>query len=187
MSKKLSTQFEDNRLSILKTASELFCNHGVHATSISDIAKTVKLSKGTVSYYYPSKDHLIYEVTEFHLSEVTDSLFVWIDEVLPGMPLNEALERLYALVFNTTDKCRLHICLLADAILGNAVIRKLLSDRMAKWRTMAEAGLLKIGCASYRPVTDALFVSLDSVILRRAMGSENIREKDICAHIAEYV
>ena len=187
MSKKLSTQFEDSRLMILKTASELFCNHGVHATSISDIAKAVKLSKGTVSYYYPSKDHLIYEVTEFHLSEVTDSLFSWMDEVLPGMPLAEAIERLFSLAFNTTDKCRLHICLLADAILGNAVIRKLLVDRMAKWRTMAEAGLLKIGCSQYRNVADAIFVSLDSMILRRAMGSEEIREKDICAHIANNV
>lgn len=187
MSKKLSTQFEDNRLSILKTASELFCNHGVHATSISDIAKTVKLSKGTVSYYYPSKDHLIYEVTEFHLSEVTDSLFLWIDEVSPGMPLPDAMERLFSLVFSTTDKCRLHICLLADAILGNETIRKMLSDRQSKWRTMTEAGLLKIGCASSRSVTDAFFVSLDSVILRRAMGSTDIREREICAHIAENV
>ncbi len=186
MSKKLSTQFEDNRLSILKTASELFCNHGVHATSISDIAKTVKLSKGTVSYYYPSKDHLIYEVTEFHLSEVTDSLFSWIDEVSPGMALNDALGRLFSLVFNTTDKCRLHICLLSDAILGNEAIRKMLGDRMSKWRTMAEAGLLKIGCTSYRLVTDAFFVSLDSVILRRAMGSD-ISEREICTHIADNV
>ena len=109
------------------------------------------------------------------------------DEVLPGMPLAEAIERLFSLAFNTTDKCRLHICLLADAILGSAVIRKLLVDRMAKWRTMAEAGLLKIGCSQYLNVADAIFVSLDSVILRRAMGSEEICEKDICAHIANYV
>ena len=71
--------------------------------------------------------------------------------------------------------------------LGNEVIRKLLSDRMVKWRTMAEAGLLKAGCAHYRHVTDAIFVSLDSVILRRAMGSGDVRERDICAHIANNV
>ncbi len=184
MSKKLSTQFEDNRLTILNTAAQLFCNHGVHATSISDIAKTVKLSKGTVSYYYPSKDHLIYEVTEFHLSEVTDSLFAWIDDITPGMALDAALERLFSLVFNSADSCRLHICLLADAILGNAVIRKLLHDRMAKWRTMAEAGLLKVGCTNYRKVADAIFVALDSVILHRALGTDDVREKDICTHIS---
>jgi AcrR family transcriptional regulator len=187
MSKKLSTKFEDNRLSILQTASELFCHQGVHATSISDIAKTVKLSKGTVSYYYPSKDHLIYEVTDFHLSEVTDSLFVWIDEISPGMSLTDALEQLFSLVFCTAQKCRLHICLLSDAILGNEVIRKLLNVSMAKWRTMAEAGLLKIGCEHYRSVADAIFVSLDSVILRRAMGANDIQEKQICAHIASKV
>jgi TetR/AcrR family acrAB operon transcriptional repressor len=184
MSKKLSTHFEDNRLSILSTAAGLFCHQGVHATSISDIAKTVKLSKGTVSYYYPSKDHLIYEVTEFHLSEVTDQLFAWIDGVSPGMPLESALERFFSLVFNTAEKCRLHICLLSDAILGNEVVRKLLGVSVAKWRTMAEAGLLKIGCTDYQSAADALFVSLDSVILRRAMGAGEVREKDICVHIA---
>ncbi len=187
MSKKLSTHFEDNRLSILQTASSLFCNQGVHATSISDIAKALKLSKGTVSYYYPSKDHLIFEVTEFHLSEVTDSLFSWIDGITPGMPLDEALRRFFELVFSTTDKCRLHVCLLADSILGNEVIKKLLSDRLAKWRMMAEAGLLKAGCTNYRSVTDAIFVSLDSVILRRAMSISDIHEEDICAHIANHV
>jgi TetR/AcrR family acrAB operon transcriptional repressor len=187
MSKKLSTQFEDNRLSILKTAAELFSRQGVHAASISDIAKTVKLSKGTVSYYYPSKDHLIYEVTDFHLSEVTDSFFEWINEISPDMPLENVLARFFAHAFSTEEKCRLHICLLSDAILGNEVIRRLLNTSLSKWRTMAEAGLLKISCAHYRAVTDALFVALDSVILRRAMGMNDLKEEDICGHIAGHV
>jgi len=184
MSKKLSTQFENNRLIILRTASELFCHQGVHATSISDIAKTVKLSKGTVSYYYPSKDYLIYEVTEFHLSEVTDNLFIWIEKVNPGMSLSDALQQFFSLVFNTEDKCRLHICLLSDAILGNEVIQKLLNTSISKWRTMVEAGLLKIGCEYYRTITDAIFVSLDSIILRRAMSKDDIHENQISSYIA---
>ncbi len=187
MSKKLSTHFENNRLSILRTSSALFCKQGVHATSISDIAKTVKLSKGTVSYYFPSKDHLIYEVTDFHLSEVTDALFSWVEAVSSDMPLADALELLFATVFDTPDKCRLHICLISDAILGNEVIRKLVADRMAKWRTMAQAGLVKLGCDNPRSVCDAVFISLDSVILKRALGGMDIREQDICAHIAQFV
>lgn len=187
MPKKLSTQFEDNRLSILKAASELFCRQGVHAASISDIAKSVKLSKGTVSYYYPSKDHLIYEVTDFHLSEVTDSLFAWINEVSPGMPVKEVLESFFVHAFSTEEKCRLHICLLSDAILGNEAIRRLLTDSLSKWRTMAEAGLLKSGCGRFGAVADALFVALDSVILRRAMGDADLKIGEICTHIADHV
>lgn len=187
MSKKLATHFENNRLSILRTSSELFCNHGVHATSISDIAKTVKLSKGTVSYYFPSKDHLIYEVTEFHLSEVTDAFFKWIEAITPGNSLTDALELLFSSVFDSVNKCRLHICLLSDGIQGNDVILKLVVDRMAKWHTMAEAGFVKIGCANSRHVCDAVFVFLDSVIFKRAMGNVDIHEKDICSRIAQVV
>jgi len=187
MSGNLSTRFENNRLIILKAASRLFCRQGVHAASISDIAKTVKLSKGTVSYYYPSKDLLIYEVTEFHLSEVTDSLYAWINEVSPNEPLPEVLESFFAHAFSTEEKCRLHICLLSDAIPDNDAIRRLLSESISKWRTIAEAGLLKNGCAHYSTVADALFVALDSVIIRRAMGDNNIRISDICIHIAERI
>jgi len=187
MSRKLSTQFEDNRLVILRAASELFCRQGIHGASISDIAKTVKLSKGTVSYYYPSKDHLIYEVTDFHLSKVTDSLLKWMGAVSPGMPTKEVLESFFAHMFSTEEKCRLHICLLSEAILGNEATRRLLADSLSKWRAMAEAGLLKSGSVHYGPVTDALFVALDSVILRRAMGDADLKIGGICAHIADHV
>ena len=187
MSKKQSTKLEDNRLAILRAASELFGRQGVHAASISDIAKRVKLSKGTVSYYYSSKDHLVYEVTDFHLSEVTNSLFKWVNEVSPGMPVKEVLESFFVHAFSTEEKCRLHICLLSDSILGNEAIRRLLTDILSKWRTMTEAGLLKSGCGCYSAVADALFVALDSVILRRAMGDADLRIGEICTHIADHV
>ena len=187
MAKKPSTQFEGNRLAILRAASELFCRQGVHAASISEIARTVKLSKGTVSYYYPSKDHLIYEVTDFHLSEVTNSLFAWMGAVSPGMPIRQVLESFFAHAFSTEEKCRLHICLLSDAMLGNEAIRRLLTFSLSKWRAMAEAGLQKSGCAHYGAVADALFVALESVILRRAMGDADLKIGETCAHIAEHV
>ena len=187
MSKKLSSHFENNRHSILQAASVLFCSHGVHATSISDIAKSVKLSKGTVSYYFPSKDHLIFEVTEYHLSEITDGIFIWIEQVSADMALKEVLSLLLASVFHTADQCRLHVCLISDAIMGNEVVRNQFVSRMTKWRTMVEAGLVKVGCARVKTVTEALFVSLDSIIINRALNAADIRIEEISEHIASYV
>ena len=81
MSKKLSKQFENNRQNIIATASKLFCDKGINVTSFSDLSRAVKLSKGTIYYYYPSKDHLILEVTEDHLSQVTDGIIAWIENI----------------------------------------------------------------------------------------------------------
>jgi AcrR family transcriptional regulator len=187
MSKKLSTQFESNREMILKTTSEMFCSKGISATSISDIAKAVKLSKGTVSYYFPSKEHLIYEATDHHLSVVTNSILDWIETTTPGMSVSDALFRLVSCIFDTVNKCRLHICLIYDAIMGHEVIDKMIKDEASKWHTMVSAGLVKAGHIEPKKITEAFFMALDNVILRRAMDVSKIYEHEICEHIAKYI
>jgi len=187
MSKKLSTQFESNREMILTTTSEMFCSKGISATSISDIAKAVKLSKGTVSYYFPSKEHLVYEATDHHLSDVTNSILDWIEATSPGMPLKDALFSLVSSIFDTVDKCRLHICLIYDAIMGHEAIDKMIKEEASKWHTMVTAGLVKTGLKDASKITDAFFMALDAFILRRSMGVPKIYEHEICEHIAKYI
>ena len=47
-------EFESVRAAILETATRLFTEKGIHETSLADIAKEARLSKGTLYYYYPS-------------------------------------------------------------------------------------------------------------------------------------
>ena len=186
MSKKLSTQFENNRQSILETTSKLFCDKGINATSFTDLSKAVKLSKGTIYYYYPSKDHLIYEVTEFHLKQVTDSIFAWIETIDENTSLMDALLHLVQTIFDTVDKCRLHISLINYAIMGNDIVKNSIKETAAKWLTMVEVGLVKTGCEQPKKITTAFFIMLDSIIIKRVLGIMNIKEKDICTHISQY-
>lgn len=179
MSKKLSTQFENNRQSILSTTSKLFCDKGINATSFTDISKAVKLSKGTIYYYYPSKDHLIYEVTEYHVDEVTDCIFAWIDTIDENTPVIESVTLLMQSVFDTVDKCRLHICLISYAIMGNDLIKNLIKEKTAKWSTMVEVGLVKTGHENPKQLTEAVFTSLDSIILKRVMDKTDLIDHDI--------
>lgn len=187
MSKKLSTQFENNRQSILKTTAKLFCDKGIKATSFADISKAVKLSKGTIYYYYPSKDHLIYEVTDYHLNGVTDSIFAWIEKINEKSSLPEALNLLIKSLFNTQDICRLHICLINYSIMGNDIIKNLINEKTLKWYTMVEVGLVKIAYPNPKQICKAVFTSFDSIILRRVMGNMNIKESDICDYISKIV
>ena len=187
MSKKLSAQFENNRQNIRKITTALFISKGIAATSIADIAKEAKLSKGTVSYYYPSKEHLVFEATEYHLADVTDSLLGWIEKTEQGVSLENALLSLFGSVFNTAEKCRMHICLAYEAIMGNEAISRMMADKRAGWQTMVEAGLLKAGYGDTRLVTNAVFLCLDTIILRRALGTLDIDESAICKHIATFV
>jgi AcrR family transcriptional regulator len=63
MSPKSKEQFEEIRtqtvLVIKETALELFAENGFHNTSISQIAKAAKISKGLMYNYFESKDELL--------------------------------------------------------------------------------------------------------------------------------
>jgi AcrR family transcriptional regulator len=165
-------QFENNRQLILETSSRLFTQKGIMNTSFTDISKECKLSKGTIYYYYPSKDHLIYEVTEFHFKQATDAIFSWISGVDADCPAREALKLLVESIFDTDDKCKLHVCLLNEAIMGNDVLKKRFAEKYGEWKTMIEVGFLKTGesSASVKRLSNAVFLILDGVIFLRVAG-----------------
>ncbi|MBD2209310.1 TetR/AcrR family transcriptional regulator [Calothrix sp. FACHB-156] len=58
---------------ILKAAMELFFSKGYHATSIDDVAKTAKISKGLLYHYFKGKEDLIAALVDIRLQ---DLLFV---------------------------------------------------------------------------------------------------------------
>lgn len=181
MAKNLKTQFENNRQLILETSSKLFTQKGIMNTSFSDISKECKLSKGTIYYYYPSKDHLIYEVTEFHFKQATDAIFAWISEVESGFPPEEALKKLLASILDTEDKCKLHVCLLNEANMGNDALKKRFSEKYGEWKTMIEVGFLKTGepSASVKRWTGAVFLILNGIVFLRVAGNMPVDLEDV--------
>ena len=185
MSKKLSGQPENNRLSILQITSRLFCVQGVNGTSFTDISKAMGLSKGTISYYYPSKDHLIYDVAEYHLNQISEGIFAWLQTNVDLLALKGTLLSLLSSVFHSEDQCRLHICLVNYAIMGNQMFKNLIREKITQWQTMVEVGLAKTGHP--RQITAAVFTVLDSIILKRVLGITDINEQDYCDHIAKNV
>lgn len=87
--------FPSVRDAILYTASSLFTQKGVHGTSLGDIAAEAKLSKGTLYYYYSTKDELIVTITDDCLCHMADILFSWVDGLNREEALRPALIRLF--------------------------------------------------------------------------------------------
>jgi len=55
---------EERRAEILAAAKKVFARKGYHATTIAEIAKTAKLSYGSIYWYFDSKDALFHELME---------------------------------------------------------------------------------------------------------------------------
>lgn len=53
---------------ILETGAKLFAEKGYHATRMQDIADVLDLQKGSLYYYFPSKEALLFTMLETELS-----------------------------------------------------------------------------------------------------------------------
>ena len=50
---------DERKTQILAAAAELFSRNGIHASSMTEIALSAKLSKAAVYHYYDSKDAMV--------------------------------------------------------------------------------------------------------------------------------
>lgn len=67
----------DNRSRIIDAATELFIKQGAQDTSLSDIARSLSISKGTLYYYYSSKADLLFDVSESYMTRISNRLLEW--------------------------------------------------------------------------------------------------------------
>lgn len=85
-----------SRQEILRAAARLFQQQGYDATSMSDVAAALKLSKGGLYHHFKSKDEILFHLMD-HAMDIS-----WERVVNPVQGMADAEERLRALI-------RLHI------------------------------------------------------------------------------
>lgn len=168
-------EFEDVRSAILSTAANLFAKNGVHATSLADIAEDANLSKGTLYYYYQSKEHLLNDVADYHLGRITDIMLSWIEALDRETPVTDALISLLNMIINNDLLVKLHIALSAEATLESSSLKTKFASKYREWTVMLEVGSLRI--PSFELDKDSqlsrmFFVILDGYLLQKAMNAE---------------
>ncbi len=130
----------DNRKRIIDRATELFIEQGAHDTSLSDIARSLGISKGTLYYYYSSKAELIFDVTDIYMEKLTTSLLDWVKELEDNSTEN-VLEVLFREVFNAKTRGKLHLYLIHEAITHDQQIKEKIQHSYRRWKSMLQEGL----------------------------------------------
>jgi len=105
-----------SREKILSATLELFAKKGFHATSISQIAKKAKISKGLMYNYFKSKDRLLDELIQngfagleglgYHITKSTspeDQLKDYVSAILDNLYSNFTYWQLYLALFMHPD------------------------------------------------------------------------------------
>lgn len=111
---------------ILDTAEELLKVNSFSEVTLAKIAEKANISKGTLYYYYKSKNEILFAVTDRYLSRQWDELIQWTEnkekDTSPHRLVNYVIERNIAYA-----GLRLH--LFDAALLGDEEIRAKLIHR----------------------------------------------------------
>ncbi|MBQ3201813.1 MAG: TetR/AcrR family transcriptional regulator [Clostridia bacterium] len=174
---------------ILGIASQLFTETGVHGTSLQDIAKAAGLSKGTLYYYYPTKEALVNDIAAAHAARITDLLLTWIETISRGCPMEDALEILIGALLDDQALRKLHVVLFTESCLAGPSLSVLMEEMLRKWTVMLEVGTLKVQSDSARRLRDrsSLFFTLLTGAMMRPHVPEEERQRFISVLLSESV
>lgn len=76
MAAPLGTQIRE---CILESAAALMEERSFFDISLADIARAARISKGTLYYYYNSRDAILFDLTDRYLQKLSDDLLAWVD------------------------------------------------------------------------------------------------------------
>lgn len=129
-----------NREKILEAASTIFSTKGVKETTLGDIAAGAGISKGTLYYYYSSKEALVFDVAERHLNLITERLLAWISEIRGHMTAEQIMAEVLNRFLNARTRGKLHLYLIHEAA-GNGDLQERFRAKYAEWRQTVQNGL----------------------------------------------
>ncbi|MGE5453951.1 MAG: TetR/AcrR family transcriptional regulator, partial [Methylocystaceae bacterium] len=135
MAKTNNQSPENNRQSIIDTARDLIMTQGVKGTSIADIARQAGISKGTLSYYYPAKNNLVFDVTDQHFQQVTKTLMRVMTARKQDDP-HELFRLGFTGIINEAARGQLNLYLVQDAVTGNEELKQRFRLKYEEWRQM---------------------------------------------------
>ncbi|HZR22836.1 MAG TPA: TetR/AcrR family transcriptional regulator [Vicinamibacterales bacterium] len=85
-------QTDSRRAAMCRTAAQLFRDRGFDATSVSEVARALGLTKAGLYHHFESKEALLFEIMMFGLDKVRDEV------VIPVRAIRDPSERLRQLI-----------------------------------------------------------------------------------------
>lgn len=74
MARTIAKDYDEKRLAILKQAAKFFASHGYDAASMSNLAEECGISKALIYHYYRSKESLLFDIIDSHLTGLLEAI-----------------------------------------------------------------------------------------------------------------
>ncbi len=169
------------KANILAASTKLMAKQGIKNTSLSDIAKEVGISKGTLYYHYSSKDDIVCDMADMHLNIITNSLI----ECLQNADFHSSTEEFVSVILNKISEIknhgRIHMYLICEAVTSNEKLRERFKIKYIQWRKALELEIKNT--TSFKedsfPISFLLISIVDGLVIQSLLKTEQIPYDEI--------
>jgi AcrR family transcriptional regulator len=174
MNEKIAAKQAEKRQQIIEAAAQLIVQKGIDKTSLTDIAQAAGISKGSLYYYYATKNDLIFDITEAHINQISDNLFDIIENRRDNAEWKDILNILFERIMAAETRGRLHLYLVQQALNGNDQLAERFRKKYREWNAMIQAGFSKIDPdgSDYKVLSTLVITALDGCLIQSMLGLE---------------
>lgn len=154
---------------IIKTTLLLMSEKGVGGTSLKQVAEASGISRGTLYYYFKSKDDLILHMNQWNMNRITATLLGLLDGfVRDGKTSGEIVLEIFRAVSSAQLRGRMHFYLINEAMTSNPGLIEPLRESYSEWFRIIEDSFIRFlpGDADREAIARSLVAALDGMIIQ---------------------
>lgn len=145
--------------------------------TLGEIAQVCGISRGTLYYYYRSKDDLILDINEWNMEKITRGLLELLEACIgEGRGMGEILTEAFRTITGAEARGRLHLHLLNEAFSRNPALVGRLKKSYRRWFRLMETALeelLPVG-ADGEALARGIVASLDGMVIQSLLSLDEI-------------
>ena len=178
------------REKILNTAYLMLQEKSFKEMSLSQIAKKTGISKGSIYYYYNSKDELLYDIADSYLNQLYGDLLTWVDNKEKDTSLPRVLYFCLKGGIDEPEKSlRLHLVM--DAMSGNSQLNSKLLNKYISFKNIFSEKIHERSTSINKEQADyygwLLLTVIDGVIIQNLLGNPEISNEEFINKTVEII
>ncbi len=170
---------------IIEAGTRLIVQKGIDKTSLADIADEAGISKGSLYYYYASKNELIFDITEAHISQISENLFTIIEKSHGKTSWKDLLKILFERILAADTRGRLHLYLVQQALNDNEDLKERFRKTYQEWKNMISEGFAKLepDITNHYVLSSLIIAALDGFLIQSLLKVDTITGDEFVSYL----
>lgn len=184
MAKTLKT---NTKQLIIDSTMQLIGHRNAEEISLSDIAEAAGITKGTLFYYYNSKDLIFMEITYRYLNDLYERFDEWITDSKKDTSYHRMAKYIIDFGARGSERSKLHVYLINKAISSDKHLIEVFRSKYAEWKNNIRARIAERLPEEDSREADILaelfLIVVDGLIIQDLVGISGIETKDIVPYL----